>query len=105
MIGALNSFSDDIVKCLFQYWTQYAGGNKYPPAMENQLAVRCAGPSRRGLCYGPKVKGKSSKALFAVCYNVQTLIPEFTGHVLQPGSGGSGNQGNFRGEGTLGRPY
>ena len=45
--------------------------------------VNCASPDDVQLCYGKY--GINDKALFAVCYNTNTLIPEFTGHVLQSG--------------------
>ena len=51
----------------------------FKSAVENQtIAVATA----NGLGHG--LKGQE-QALFAVCDNTETLIPEFTGHVLQSG--------------------
>lgn len=69
-VGSRSSFSSDFNSCLFDDW---------PP---NVLAgnVRCSGQQ---LCYGGHVSAGKEQALFAVCYNIETLIPEFTGHFLQ----------------------
>jgi len=72
------SFSNDFNTCLFDDWVT-AG------VLTNQVA--CAG---RELCYG---KYATTKALFAVCYNANTLIPEFTGNVAQ--SGGTVGENNM----------
>ena len=75
-----NAFSDDINGCLFDAWNKI-----------RVLAAKvdCDG---NGLCYG-----LNKNALFAVCYNTKTLIPEFTGHVVDSPSGGSG-RGRWRNE-------
>lgn len=71
-VGTRSSFSSDFNSCLFDGW---------PP---NVLAgkVTCSGQQ---LCYGGHVSAGKEQALFAVCYNTKTLIPEFTGHFLQSG--------------------
>jgi hypothetical protein len=48
---------------------------------KNLLAkkVDCTGYIRTGLCHG-----STQLALFAVCYNKDTLIPEYTGHIVEP---------------------
>ena len=67
-----DSFEFDINKCLFSDWVT-AG------VLSHQMA--CNGDGESQLCYG---KHHQTKALFAVCYNEKELIPEFTGHILQP---------------------
>ena len=71
-VGSRSSFSSDFNSCLFDGW---------PP---NVLAgkVTCSG---KQLCYGGHGSAGKEQALFAVCYNTTTLIPEFTGHFLQSG--------------------
>ena len=71
-VGTRSSFSSDFNSCLFDGW---------PP---NVLAskVTCSGQE---LCYGGHGLPGKEQALFAVCYNTKTLIPEFTGHFLQSG--------------------
>ncbi|XP_046863711.1 uncharacterized protein LOC124457525 [Xenia sp. Carnegie-2017] len=71
-----NAFSSDIKSCLFDDWFSNKGILK--------TEVDCSGPNRSGLCYG------ESRTLFAVCYNNETLIPEFTGHVVEANIMGSG---------------
>ena len=44
--------------------------------------MNCNGQDDVQLCYGDHNNGK---ALFAVCYNTNTLIPEFTGNKVQHG--------------------
>ena len=72
------SFSNDINTCLFGDWVTDG-------VLSNQ--VTCTGQK---LCYG---KYGGTKALFAVCYNTNTLIPEFTGNVVQ--SGGTVGENNM----------
>ena len=43
----------------------------------------------QGLCYG---RYDGEKALFAVCYNTTTLIPEYTGNIVETG-GTKGEEG------------
>ena len=82
----MNAFSNDIYNCMFQYWIKFVGGNKFP-VLKDQNSAKCVG---LGLCYGapnPKLKpmeNSKRRAQFAVCYNQDTLIPEFTGHLIQP---------------------
>lgn len=68
----MNAFENDINKCLFGNWMESSF-----PIMKRP--VDCTGNSRTGLCYGTL-----QKTLFAVCYNSETLIPDFTGHVVLP---------------------
>ena len=67
-----DSFEFDFNKCLFSDWVT-AG------VLSHNMA--CNGDGVIQLCYG---KHHEKKALFAVCYNEKNLIPEFTGHILQP---------------------
>ena len=71
-VGTRSSFSNDFNSCLFNGW---------PPGV---LAdnVTCSGQQ---LCYGGHGSAGQEQALFAVCYNTATLIPEYTGHFLQSG--------------------
>ena len=71
-VGKRSSFSNDFNGCLFNGWpTNVLSGQ-----------VECPGQQ---LCYGRHGPAGLEQALFAVCYNTVTLIPEFTGHVLQSG--------------------
>ncbi|XP_028413071.1 uncharacterized protein LOC114535923 isoform X2 [Dendronephthya gigantea] len=83
-----NAFSDKINECLFNDWKQ--GGT---PILASK--VDCSGGKRSGLCYGI-----NNTALFAVCYNSQTLIPEFSGHVVigDPSASGRGDWVNDKGK-------
>ena len=92
MLGE-NSFSFDINRCFFQFWTPFVGTNKEHAGLEKR--VECRGTQ---LCYG----GNKKMAQFAVCYNQKTLIPEFTGHIVYPDVIGQGNEGNFREDTTIG---
>ena len=47
------------------------------------MPVKCQGRYLRQLCYGTDPEDED-RAQYAVCYNTNTLIPEFTGHVLNP---------------------
>ncbi|XP_015752877.1 PREDICTED: uncharacterized protein LOC107332657 isoform X1 [Acropora digitifera] len=71
-VGTRSSFSSDFNKCLFNGWP--------PEVLAGQ--VTCSGHQ---LCYGGHGSAGKEQALFAVCYNTETLIPEFTGHFLQSG--------------------
>ncbi len=73
-----NAFSDNINYCLFDRWK--VGKS---PVLAGK--VSCNGHERTGLCYG-----FNRNALFAVCYNTKTLIPEFSGHVVDAPGGGAG---------------
>ncbi|XP_078361888.1 nuclease EXOG, mitochondrial-like [Oculina patagonica] len=85
-----SAYSDGIIinTCFFKYWTQFFGKKHRPKGLELAglaLPVKC---KYTGLCYG----GTDSQAQFAVCYNQNKLIPEFTGHILHPNiAGGKGD--------------
>ena len=81
------AFESNINACLFESWT-----NRTSPVLSKP--VNCTGNARSGLCYGV-----NQQALFAVCYNNKTLIPEFSGHIVQPvcGKRASG-RGKWRNE-------
>ncbi|KAJ7374445.1 hypothetical protein OS493_007551 [Desmophyllum pertusum] len=82
-----NAFSNDINRCLFSSWSRYNKRNN-PNYILPEL-VTCKGI---GLCYGanPRI------AQYAACYNQKTLIPEFTGHIVQPNIGGQGRDGDWK---------
>ena len=100
----MNSFSNDIYSCMFQFWIRYVGKNKFP-VLKDKKSANCVG---LGLCYGapPKkkpVQNNKRRAQFAVCYNQVTLIPEFTGHLVQPGiPDGGGREDEFRADTSIG---
>ena len=71
-VGSRSSFSSDFNSCLFNGWPPKVLAGK----------VTCSGQQ---LCYGGHGSAGQEQALFAVCYNTKTLIPEFTGHFLQSG--------------------
>ncbi|CAH3044356.1 unnamed protein product [Porites lobata] len=71
-----NAFSNDINACLFSGW-------RTASIITN--AIQCNVGT--GLCYA--TDPNAGTASFAVCYNTQTLTPDFTGHIVQP-HGGSG---------------
>ena len=85
-----DAYAYDINNCLFVHWTRFSPKTsrlKFPVLNE---FVEC---HEKELCYG----GNDVQAQFAVCYNQQTLIPEFTGHVLESDVEGSGRgSGAFR---------
>ena len=66
------AFDSNINACLFESWT-----NRTNPVLSKP--VNCSSDARSGLCYGV-----NQKAFFAVCYNNKTLIPDFSGHIVQP---------------------
>ena len=85
----LNAFDFDINKCLFWRWTTYGVG-KGKAVLNYNVDCKDKEDRLQGLCYGtpwPKdqMQMKEHRAQFAVCYNKDTLIPKFTGHVLKPG--------------------
>lgn len=47
------------------------------------MPVKCQGRYLQQLCYGTDPEDED-RAQYAVCYNTNTLIPEFTGHALYP---------------------
>ena len=97
----MNSFSNDIYNCMFQFWIRYVGGNKFP-VLKDKKNAKCNG---LGLCYGApnRIVNKKRRAQFAVCYNQVTLIPEFTGHIIQPNIPEGGRRENqFREDNSVG---
>ncbi|XP_044182632.1 uncharacterized protein LOC122963281 [Acropora millepora] len=90
----MDAFSNDIYKCMFQHWIQYVGGNKHP-VLKDAKSATCVG---LGLCYGGpnRMIKKERVAQFAACYNQVTLIPEFTGHLIQPNIPDGGGRDEFR---------
>jgi hypothetical protein len=85
----LNAFSANMKECLFKYW-------KYDnlPILS---ATGACGKDRKGLCYGLN----SQQALFVSCYNKETLIPDFTAHIVQhtdKRNGEAEGRDNFRNE-------
>ena len=92
----MNAFSNDFNKCLFNYWSTFV--EKTYPVLGKP--VKCKGIQ---LCYG----ANPDRTQFAVCYNKQTLIPEFRGHVLQPNipEGGGRDEGGFRNDPTVGNRF
>ena len=92
MVGAGDAFSNDINKCLFQYWTAFVGKNPHPGLSK---LVQCR---ERGLCYG----NNPDRAQYAACYDQTTLIPVFTGHIVHPNIGGQGRANAFRHDNGIG---
>ena len=92
-----DAYSYDINACLFGHWTRFSPKTsrlKFPVLSK---LVEC---HEKQLCYG----GNGVQAQFAVCYNQETLIPEFTGHVLEPDVVGSGRgSGAFRRDFGIGK--
>lgn len=96
MVNVMDAFSQDINKCLFQYWTPYVGKKNPHPGLST--SVKCKG---RGLCYG---LDQNEIAQYGACYDQVTLIPVFTGHIVHPniGEGGGGREDTFRADTTIG---
>ena len=67
-----NAFGTNVNACLFESWR-----NGTTPVLSE--GVNCSSMERTGLCYGIK-----KQTLFAVCYNNNTLIPEFSAHIVEP---------------------
>ena len=87
-----NAFDNNVNHCLFDRWK--VGTNRILATK-----VKCNGRKRTGLCYG-----LNGKALFAVCYNKISLIPDFTGHIVDWVSGGATGRDDWRNEtGKYGR--
>jgi hypothetical protein len=81
------AFDSNINACLFENWIKRAN-----PVLSK--GVNCSSNERFGLCYGI-----NQQASFAVCYNNNTLIPEFSGHIVEPVSGKrTGGRGRWRNE-------
>ena len=84
-----NAISSDINSCLFNHWM--IGSS---PVLASK--VDCTGANRHGLCYAGSTVGA---AQFAVCYNTDDLIPEFTANVvLRTPSVKTGRPNTFRQE-------
>jgi len=96
----MDAFSNDIYKCMFQHWIKYVGGNKHP-VLKDAKSAKCSG---LGLCYGGpnRMIKKKRVAQFAACYNQVTLIPEFTGHLIQPNIPDEGGRDEFREDDSVG---
>ena len=88
----LNAFHYNINDCLFFRWTRY-GAEKGYAVLKNLVECKKE-EGLQELCYGappppdPKAK-KPHRAQFAICYNKNTRIPKFTGHVVKPGVSGA----------------
>ncbi|KAJ7374446.1 hypothetical protein OS493_007552 [Desmophyllum pertusum] len=76
-----DAFSNNINGCLFYYWTRFFDKNQTPVL---EKVVTCNGNSQIGLCYG----ANKQMPQYAACYNKDTLIPDFTGHIVRPNIGG-----------------
>lgn len=63
-----DAYADDIKQCLFKHW----------PADVLNGDVPCPGSQ---LCYNSS-DANPTKAQFVVCYNTNTLTPDFTAHVI-----------------------
>ena len=82
-----NAFGTNVNACLFESWR-----NRTNPVLSE--GVNCSSMERTGLCYGIK-----KQTLFAVCYNNNTLIPEFSAHIVEPVYGKrSGGRARWRNE-------
>ena len=99
----MNAFSNDIYECMFQHWIKYVGGNKNP-VLKDMNSAKCVG---LGLCYGGpnRMIKKKRVAQFSACYNQVTLIPEFTGHLIQPDIPDQGGREEFREDNSVGNHY
>ena len=75
-----NAFNNNIDKCILDGWI-----NGKNPILSS--GVICSGRERVGLCYGTK-----QPAVFAVCYNTDSLIPEFSVHKVDPAADGIGGR-------------
>lgn len=95
MHGISNSeFSEDINKCLYQYWTRYVGKNPRPGLAELVKCERII-----GICYG----ANPNMAQYAACYDKETLIPVFTGHIVHPNIGRKGRENGFQRDNRIGK--
>ena len=82
-----NAFANNTNTCLFDGWR--TGLN---PVLAHE--VNCSGRERTGLCYGIE----QQTAFFAMCFNKNTLIPEFTGHVVVPAFKRGGKRSGWKNE-------
>ena len=89
--AGLNAYANSIAKCVF---------NKWPTAVLSG-DVACAGFQ---LCYSVAGTVATDPALFGVCYNTTTRIPDFTAHIVKPNVDGGGRSGSWHDEkGTYGK--
>lgn len=66
--------------------------------------IQCKGQGGTAveLCYGTQ----PPVAQFAVCYNTNTLIPDFTGHIVSANIQGGGRDSNWRADqGNFGNTF
>ena len=68
------------------------------------MPVKCQGRYLRQLCYGTDPEDED-RAQYAVCYNTNTLIPEFTGHVLNPFEPQAGGRDEWAIDRTVGKLF
>ena len=66
------------------------------------MPVKCQGRYLQQLCYGTDPE---DRAQYAVCYNTNTLIPEFTGHVLNPFEPQAGGRGEWAIDRNVGKLF
>ena len=78
-----NAFNNNINACILQSWI-----NGETPVLSEK--VTCSGPNRVGLCYGTK-----QPAVFAVCYNTDSRIPEFSVHKVDPAAAANGGRPQY----------
>ena len=105
VVTDLDAFDTNINNCLFFRWATF--GAKKGKAVLNNLVECEEKEGLQGLCYGtpwPKdVKAKKEhRAQFAVCYDKNTLIPKFTGHVLKPAVSGANADYEFHADTSFG---
>ena len=81
-----NASDNNINTCLFDNWRQLP-----VPVLSGNVA--CLGSQ---LCYS--VNG-AKPALFAVCYNTTTRIPDFTGHIVVANVASGGGRQDWHNEG------
>ena len=96
----VNSVHSDINECLFQFWTSFV--NRNAPVLH--MPVRCRGRNLQQLCYGTDPENRG-RAQYAVCYNKNTLIPEFTGHILYPFAPQEGGRDEWAIDQTVGKLF
>ncbi|KAK3713734.1 hypothetical protein QZH41_008860 [Actinostola sp. cb2023] len=85
-----NAYSNNIDTCLFQSWQSGSEAVLSGP-------VNCGDKVKQfQLCYN---KAGQNPAQYAVCYNNETLIPDFTGHVVVTNIQGAGRKCSWHDEG------
>ena len=89
-----DAFDNDINGCLFKDWANQG-------IISN--TVQCGGA---GLCYRNNPQDPTLPTLFAVCYNTNTLTPDFTGHIVKNFAGGGRGSRSFKMDlGPFGKKY